>query len=76
MKYTPVKDKKLIRDNYSNAIINMDDHAYSQYKIKKIQDMKAKEEIILLKNQINKIETDLNTMKSNLLEILNILQKN
>lgn len=67
-KYIPVKGKdNLLRDSYSNGIVNNDIQAYKSY----IESYKQK---ISELNKINSLEKDMNTIKDDINEIKDLLK--
>jgi hypothetical protein len=69
MDYLKIKDNNdLLRDAHSNAIININMSEYDKYiEIKNIKNKSSQ--------KIEKIESDLNELKSNINEIKNLLKK-
>jgi len=68
MKYLKVKDQEnLVRDTYSNAIINTDIDGYNEY----IQNYKK---VYNEKQRIKNLEDDMSQMKNDLNEIKELLR--
>lgn len=69
MRFLKVKDVQgLVRDTVTGAILNVDDKAFELHKKKK-QEAKRKED------RINKLEQDVQDLKSGIKQILELLQK-
>jgi hypothetical protein len=69
MNYLKIKDNNdLIRDSHSNAIININMTEYDKYiEIKNVKNKSSQ--------RIEKIESDLNTLKNSIDEIKDLLKK-
>jgi hypothetical protein len=64
MEYIKVKDKDhLVRDSYSNAIINTDIEGYNSYMETYRIKYNEKKRIENLENDVNSIKSDLNEIK-------------
>lgn len=76
MQRLKVKDNpKLIRDANSNGIINTDTLAYKDYLRKKKLLEQNELEKQDTKNRINKLETDVEFLKTGITQILELLKK-
>jgi len=61
--YSPVEDNpKLVRDNYSKAIINTDSEAYDAY-------MKRKKKAIEKENELQNLKKEVSEIKDLLIQI-------
>jgi hypothetical protein len=69
MNYTRVEGHtNLYRDEYSGAIVNLDDVGYNQYILSRQNKMRLKEN---QKNEIENLKNEVSEIKSLLLELLN-----
>ena len=68
MEYIKVKDKDhLVRDSYSNGIVNTDTDSYNAY-------MQSYKKAYIEAQKIKNLENDVNEIKSDLNEIKNLLR--
>ena len=75
MAHVKVKDQPhLYRDDRSNGIININEDEYSEYKRKKRVASALEEQKDLVTNRLNKIENDVNALKSGINQILELLK--
>jgi len=67
----PVQDhSNLVRDGSSNAIIDVDDEAYTRYIATRNARREQQERITRLENRINNFESDLQDIKALLTRLL------
>ena len=64
--FLKIKDSKLVRDPYSNAILNTDDRAIKLHEHR----IKTVEKNLTQENKINKLEAEMSEMKGMLKTIL------
>jgi flagellar biosynthesis chaperone FliJ len=71
MDYIKVKDKvNLVRDSYSNGIVNTDYKAYSQYINTYSQKLNENKKIESMRKDIDNIQSDLSEIKDLLRNLL------
>jgi len=72
MDYIKVKDKDhLVRDVYSNAIVNVDMDSYNAYVENYKKTYKETQRIENLENDVNEMKSDLNEIKNLLRSLVN-----
>jgi hypothetical protein len=72
MDYIKVKDKEnLLRDTFSNGIVNTDEEAYYNYVETYKRQLNSSKKVESLQNQIDEIKNDVGEIKGLLLKLIN-----
>jgi len=75
-RYIPVKGTKFVRDTTNGALLNTDIDELNNYKIRKQLRDTEKKEKNMMKQKIDKLETDISDIKDMLSHLLNLGSKN
>lgn len=69
MAYVKIKDKNLVRDTHSKAVLNTDKAGLEQYRTKRAIAKKQQQEHLESKQRIAKLEQDMSEIKDLLKQI-------